>query len=273
MCRWLAYQGDSIYLEDLVIKPRYSLIDQSLDARHSETTTNADGFGIGWYGNRDFPGVYKDIRPAWNDPNLHALTEQIRSPLFLAHVRAATGTSIQRSNCHPFRYGCWLFVHNGNIREFQKLKRELTFAIAPELYPHVAGTTDSEIMFFLALTFGLTEDVRLGVARMVGFVEEVGQRHDIGFPIQMSLGISDGEKLFAFRYSSEHQSRSLFHSVSAEAVREVCPTAVPSSGVARAVVSEPLTELTDAWTCVPESCWLTVDKGKVRCEEFAPETP
>ncbi|NER53077.1 MAG: class II glutamine amidotransferase [Symploca sp. SIO1A3] len=120
---------------------------------------DGDGFGVGWYGSRVTPGVYRSIQPAWNDRNLRDLAAQIASPLFLAHVRAATETAVQQSNSHPFRYGKWLLVHNGVIDNFQQIKRELVLAIAPELYPAIEGTTDSEIMFYLALTFGLTNEI------------------------------------------------------------------------------------------------------------------
>ena len=170
MCRWLAYSGAPLFLEELIFKPKHSLIDQSLSA-YSGETTNGDGFGIGWYGSRDLPGVYRETQPAWNDDNLRDLAAQIESPLFLAHVRAATGTAVQQTNCHPFRHGKWLFVHNGSIEDFRSLRRELTMAVAPELFPDIEGTTDSEVMFYLALTFGMREDVVGGVERMVGFID------------------------------------------------------------------------------------------------------
>ncbi len=124
MCRWLAYSGAPIFLDEVLFKTDHSLIDQSLRAFDKTTTTNGDGFGIGWYGVRDVPGVYKDIRPAWNDTNLQALAAQIESPMFLAHVRATTGSPVQRSNCHPFNYRKWLFVHNGLIGEYEELRRD-----------------------------------------------------------------------------------------------------------------------------------------------------
>jgi len=97
MCRWLAYSGAPVLLEEVLFKTDHSLIDQSLHASDLSNTTNGDGFGVGWYGKRDVPGVYKDIRPAWNDNNLQALAAQIESPMFLAHVRATTGSPVQRT--------------------------------------------------------------------------------------------------------------------------------------------------------------------------------
>ena len=270
MCRWLAYSGAPLFLEELIFKPKHSLIDQSLSA-YSGETTNGDGFGMGWYGDRDLPGVYRDTQPAWNDNNLRDLAAQIESPLFLAHVRAATGTAVQQSNCHPFRHGKWLFVHNGSIEEFRSLRRELTLAVAPDLFPYIAGTTDSEIMFFLALTFGLKKDVVGSVQRMVGCIEEIAERSGVGNPLQMTLGISDGERIYAFRYSSEGASRTLFHSVSKQAIQELHPDVGKLPDDLRIIVSEPFSDLTDLWVEIPESSVVIVEHGEILPRPFAPQ--
>ena len=243
MCRWLAYSGSPVLLEDVLFRTNHSLIDQSLSARASETTTNGDGFGVGWYGSRTEPGVYKDVRPAWNDCNLRALAAQIESPLFLAHVRAATGSPVQRSNSHPFRHGKWLFVHNGLINEFASLHRDLALGVLPELYHDITGSTDSEIMFMLALTFGLASDVHTGLARMAGFVEHAASMRGIENALEMTLGIADGESLYAVRYATDGVSRSLFHSANRDAAMEIAPGANRFSRGSRAIVSEPLTDL------------------------------
>jgi predicted glutamine amidotransferase len=107
MCRWQAYSGHPIRLEELLFKAKHSLIDQSMSSRSAETPTNGDGFGLGWYGTREFPGLFRSIRPAWNDFNLRDLAAQIESPLFLAHVRATSLATVQETNCHPFRYKHW----------------------------------------------------------------------------------------------------------------------------------------------------------------------
>ncbi len=273
MCRWLAYSGAPVYLDEVLLKPQHSLIDQSLRAEVADTTTNGDGFGVGWYGSREVPGVYKDIRPAWNDQNLQALAAQIESPLFLAHVRATTGTPVQRTNCHPFSYGKWLFVHNGLISEFPRLRREISLAVSPELFPQISGTTDSELMFLLALTFGMEGDVNAGIARMTGFIESVAEKIGVPDAVQMTLGISDGNSLYAVRYSTEGKSRSLFHSASRDAVSEIAPDVARFSRDARAIVSEPLSDLEEAWVPVPESSFLTITHGDVVCEPFAPISP
>ena len=73
MCRWAAYRGDPLYLEELVSSPAHSLIEQSHCATRAKTATNGDGFGIAWYGDRPEPGRYRDVLPAWSDCNLKSL--------------------------------------------------------------------------------------------------------------------------------------------------------------------------------------------------------
>src|SRR5215831_18287418 len=143
MCRWLAYSGTPIRLEELLYKPKHSLIDQSSHAQQGVETTNGDGFGVGWYGDDGTSALFRGVGPAWSDGNLRELAHATTSPLFLAHVRASTGTAVQQTNCHPFRYGNWLWVHNGAIKDFPLIKRDLVLAVDPDLYPAMAGSTDS----------------------------------------------------------------------------------------------------------------------------------
>jgi glutamine amidotransferase len=278
MCRWLAYSGSPILLEELLYKPRYSLIDQSLHSRLGVETTNGDGFGVGWYSadGPPEPTLFRGVGPAWGDMNLRELARSTDSPLFLAHIRASTGTPVQQTNCHPFRYGPWLWLHNGAIRDFPAVKRELTFAIDPTLYPSVEGSTDSEVMFYLALTFGLTTDPIAAVERMVGFVESVGRTHSVQDPIQMTVATTDGDRVWAFRYSSEHDSRSLYVSTAVSALRALYPENENFrrlSDETRIVVSEPLGELKGAWHPVPESSYGVIQKGADRLGDFHPAMP
>jgi len=273
MCRWLAYSGDPILAEDLLFRPMHSLIDQSLHSRMGATTTNGDGFGIGWYGEGPVPALFKAIEPAWNDRNLRELAAQVRTRLLFAHIRASTGTPVQRSNCHPFRFDRWLFMHNGSITDFHEVKRELMLAIDPALYLDVEGSTDSETLFYLALTFGLIDDPPQALERAVGLVEDVGHRHGIEHPIQMTVATSDGSSIWAFRYSSAGRSRSLFYSTDVVALRQLHPE-VPVlrtlSDEARLVVSEPLGDLEGAWNEVPESSWGVVRAGDDELHPFWP---
>lgn len=274
MCRWLAYSGSPILLEELLYKPEHSLIDQSLHARLGVDTTNGDGFGVGWYGpDTETPAVFHSIEPAWNGRNLLEVAGHVQSPLFLAHIRASTGTAVQQTNCHPFRQGRWLWVHNGLVRDFHRVKRELALAVGESLYPQMEGSTDSEMLFYLALTFGLEENPPAAVERMVGHVEEVGHRHGTEHPIQMTIGTTDGSSVWAFRYSSEGKSRSLYYSADMRSVREMYPERPrlqEASDETRIIVSEPLVDLPGAWNEVRESSYGVVRDGEDELHEFRP---
>ncbi len=273
MCRWLAYSGSPIRLEELLLKRDRSLIDQSLHSRQGATPTNGDGFGVGWYDEGETPRLYRSVHPAWNDQNLRELGAGISSRLFLAHIRASTGTAIQETNAHPFRHGRWLWMHNGLIREFPRLRRELVLAVDPSLFASIEGTTDSETMFYLALTFGLESDPVAAVARMVGFVEETGRRHGIEHPIQMTIATTDGRSVYAFRYSSEGESRSLYFSTRMDALQALHPDLELLSGLSdetRVVVSEPLGDLEGAWNEVPESHVGIIQPGADDLQPFTP---
>jgi glutamine amidotransferase len=257
-------------IEDLILKPKYSLIAQSLHSREGNETTNGDGFGLGWYDGEPTPGLYKSIVPAWNDQNLKHLTQHIKSGCFLAHVRATTGTPIQQTNCHPFNKGKLLFVHNGLIEGYTQVKRDLVLEIDPELFSDIQGTTDSEIMFYLALTYGLKKEPVEALERMAALVERLGKMHGIDAPLQMTLGITDGEQLIGVRYSSQRQSRTLYYSAEMEALQQLNPDLEHFSKDARAIVSEPLNEMEAGWIRVPESTVILIRSGVVETVPFDP---
>jgi glutamine amidotransferase len=273
MCRWIAYFGSPILITDLLYRPNHSLIDQSLHARLGAETTNGDGFGVGWYGVGETPGVFHSVEPAWNDRNLRELAGHVRAPVIFAHIRASSGSPIQQTNCHPFRHDRWLWMHNGLIRDFPKVKRELALAVDPALYPSIEGSTDSELFFFLALTMGLEDDPPAAVAAAVGFIEDVGHRNGVEHPIQMTVATTDGSSVWAFRYSSEGNSRSLFYSTDVAALRELHPEVEilrELSNESRLIVSEPLAELSGAWHEVPESSYGVVRDGPDELRAFKP---
>jgi anti-anti-sigma regulatory factor len=149
------------------------------------------------------PGVFHSVEPAWNYRNLRELAGHVRSPLFFARIRAAIGSAVQQTNCHPFRHGRWLFMHNGFISDFAAIKRDLALATDGSLYPEINGQTDTEVLFYLALTFGLEEDPPEAVARAIGLVELSGERRGIKYPFQGTIATSDDDRVWAFRYSTE----------------------------------------------------------------------
>lgn len=246
MCRWAAWIGAPIYLEDLICRPGHSLIAQSLHAEECKTNINADGFGVAWYGERDEPGLFRDVYPAWSDPNLKSLARQVRSGLFLAHVRASTGTATSRNNCHPFTHGRWSFMHNGQFGGYDGFRRAADMLIPDALYPSRKGATDSEVFFLLAIAEGLEDDPHGALLRASLQLTELAACHSDGPTFRCTAALSDGARLIALRASSDDRSPSLYHRWDA-ALR------------GWAVVSEP-TEQDSDWHEVPENT-LTVFEG------------
>ncbi len=257
MCRWIAYAGEPIFVEDLVTVPQQSLIVQSRASREAKSAVNADGFGLGWYGERPEPGIYRDLRPAWSDENLLSLARQIKSRLFFAHVRASTGTAITRANCHPFAHGAWMFMHNGGIGCWDDVRRPIETGIPDELFRHRSGTTDSEAMFLLLLANGLSEDPIGAFRRTIRFIEDVMRQAGIGEPLRVTAAASDGQSIHAVRYSTLIAPETLY-------LRKL----KRADGLLMA--SEPLDDGRIDWEAVPPQSFVTLSRSAIRVEAFRP---
>lgn len=267
----MAYSGGKIQLDELLFNATHNLIDQSMSSRSAETPTNGDGFGLGWYGRHAKPGLFRSIRPAWNDFNLRDLAANIESHMFMAHVRATSLATVQETNCHPFRYGNWLFVHNGEVFEIEKFHRELLLAVDPRYFSNILGSTDSELMFHLALTFGLEEDAPGALMRMAGFIERTGKEKGVAESLWMTLGVTDGKTLYGVRYASDNAAPTLYQSISAKDIIEINPALEGKlSASARGIVSEPLGNFPQMWKEVPQATLLTVTEGEIKVTPFVP---
>jgi predicted glutamine amidotransferase len=254
MCRWLAYSGQPIFLETLVSRPDHSLIHQSQSATECKAATNGDGFGVGWYGSFEEPGVYRDILPAWSDDNLRSLCRQIASPLFFAHVRASTGTATSRANCHPFVAGRWMFMHNGQIGGWERLRRRIEAMLPDERYGERKGTTDSEAIFLLADEAMLRRDPVRAVQDAVTRIRATSRQAGVDEPFRFAAALTDGRMLYAFRYASDERPPTLYW-------RE--------RGGDVTVVSEPLDDERDGWRALsPNSALVVPPSGQVRQVPF-----
>lgn len=260
MCRWVAYRGRRRFLEDLVTAPAHSLIDQSQCANEAKTSTNGDGFGIAWYGEHPEPGHYRDILPAWSDDNLRSLARQIGSELFLAHVRASTAGRTTRDNCHPFVNGRWSFMHNGQLGDFDRLERHLEARLSDDHYTARGGSTDSELLFLLALEFGLDADPKRAMELALGCVLSEAARLGIQPLIRFTAAYSNGKRLYCIRYATDRHAPSLYSSRMPES-RE---------GDGFCLVSEPFDEDVSRWSAIPSGSFVSVGPEGLSISAFEP---
>lgn len=247
MCRFLAYRGRPILLEQLVTAPSHSLIHQSRHADEGKTELNGDGFGLGWYGERAEPGLFRDVRPAWSDENLQSICALVRSPLFFAHVRAATGTPIGRVNCHPFSHGRFLFMHNGQVGGWDRVRRGVEALIPDELYRDRAGSTDSEALFLAALARGLDADPVAAVLATLREVRAAMAAAGADAPLRFTATLSDGQGVWAFRWACDGRPPSLYWQENERGLT---------------LVSEPIDGQRAGWQEVPRGHALVARPGK-----------
>jgi predicted glutamine amidotransferase len=254
MCRWVAYRGEPIYMEDVVTKPCHSLIHQSMQATEAKTVTNGDGFGVGWYGERSTPGVYRELRPAWSDENLKAICAQVRSRLFFAHVRAATGTATSRANCHPFIDGEAMFMHNGQVGCYGQLRRRIENLIPDAAYANRAGTTDSEAIFLIARARAGDGDLVAAFESTLADIKGMMDAECVCEALRFTAVVTDGEDIHAFRWACDGKAPTLYW-------REEAGNLF--------IVSEPLDDVRNHWTLVPQGHVLSASAaGRVEVRPF-----
>lgn len=265
MCRFLAYIGAPIVMDELLYKPTNSLIHQSYKAQERAEPLNGDGFGIGWYQPEidSSPAVFTSIQPAWNNRNLRSIAQKIRTACLFAHVRAASTGNVSQDNCHPFAYNDLLFMHNGNIDGFRRIKRGLRNRLRQEIYDWLSGDTDSEHFFALFLNNlppGMPA-LDLGTAvsaleKTICEVKELASHEGLRAAMTLNVAITNGKFLVTTRYVSEPSAaaNTLYHSEGSRyyCCDGVCQMLSAEPGQhAVLVVSEKLTGTKDDWIRVP----------------------
>lgn len=261
MCRLVAYLGQNILLEDVLVKPINSIVMQSLRARESSIPTNGDGFGLGWYAPdiSPAPALFTSIAPAWNDRNLLNLTAKIQAPAFFAHVRAASAGGVTQYNCHPFAYGNWMLMHNGGIHKFSSIKRYIRRLLDDDIYDWIKGETDSEHLFALFLQLAKGRDLeQLSVVADVlqetfVIIEQLLQTHHQSGISHYNICLTDGHRLLASRYcTDESVIPETLHYTESNPFKDGARNCVLIS-------SEKLTDTEAEWQTVPAHHLILVD--------------
>lgn len=307
MCRFVAYHGPEIQLDELLYKPDHSIIHQSTDAEEREEPLNGDGWGVGWYEPEmsPEPAVYREVRPAWNDENMRRVSPVVETPLYFAHVRAASpGLGVHQLNCHPFPGGQHtledrrdrdpveeglqelLFMHNGKLGGYSDVIRRLREELDDEYYFGVRGTTDSEHAFAVVqqklgkdASDPSLDHLKNAVRDSLEYFERL--KHEVGAGDDTTWNnfcLTDGESVVATRYASpedvDAQSLHVGEAGSFESGGEFCATPDPEGDEATLIASEPLFEDERVWREVPRNHMVTVaPDGETEIEPLDLDVP
>jgi glutamine amidotransferase len=229
MCRFTLYQGSEICMEQVILKPNHSLFVQSYksvikDSNGEISKINCDGFGVAWYYKKLKPGKYTDMLPIWNSLNLKSLCQYIDSTCIFAHIRASSYAPVNQQNCHPFQYQRLLFMHNGKVEEFSKLRIKLLREYkSDEALDCIKGNTDSEYFFALCIDYIVSLDIDLetdvpngsqmkdSVLYALRKIDEL-HKHKMTFNIAFTNGIDT----IVTRYTNTEFSPSLYLTAAGE---------------------------------------------------------
>ncbi|BFZ57738.1 glutamine amidotransferase subunit [Savitreella phatthalungensis] len=331
MCRLLIYSGKQpIVLADILTRPSHSIINQAFDSRLRIDTRrgpiNGDGFGVGWYsdeacqsptqsaplsprtasagaseieetrtvsGTGPGPCIFTSISPAWNNANLARLADKTRSRLIFGHVRASTAGVLAEVNCHPFQYGRLMWMHNGGIAGWEKVKRRLQMSVREEYFLWMQGSTDSECAFALFLDklhslgrrpLAEHEDtdasrpspydaktLRQALLDTIAAINDATEAAGVQEPSLLNFAVTDGTHTVCSRYVSSRtdEAASLFFSSGTsfhryDSERGLYRMDRRDKGQDMVLVSsEPLTFERADWVTVPTNAVLTIAHANV----------
>jgi predicted glutamine amidotransferase len=276
VCRFIAYAGAPLLLADLLYRPAHSLIMQSYHARERVEPLNGDGFGVGWYVPQmdPTPCIVRSVTPAWSSRNLQNLSFKTHASHLFAHVRAASpGMIVTETNTHPFNYDRFMWMHNGAVADFQRIKRRLRDELKDEFYDMISGTTDSEHAFALFLNhlsgpFGQTtaHDLRSALVQTINRLNELTREAGSGGPSFYNFAVTDGEAMVVSRYCSAegisgaslHYSRGALFECLSDGLCDMHSVAHHERAAAVIVSSEKLTDERSDWFEVPDNHTICV---------------
>lgn len=280
----MIYKGNqSMMLSDLLTRPAHSIINQSFDSRlrlDMRNPINGDGFGVGYYRENEEPCVFKAITPAWNNVNLNSLSNCTESKLVFGHVRASTQGVLAETNCHPFLYGKILFMHNGGILAFDKIKRKLINHIEDKFFLFIQGSTDSECMcaLFLDTLYKMGYDpedtntlfshkvLRMALLTTIELIKN-WQTAVTSEPSLLNLAVTDGHSVVVSRYvTSKTDEAASLHFSTGSRFFEYEPGLFKMERLNRSqdvifVASEPLTFERGDWICVPTNTVISITEN------------
>jgi glutamine amidotransferase len=291
MCRFAAYLGESVLIEDLLYEPDGALVRQAVDAELM-SQLNLGGFGLAaWTPGSPDPGrplTYRVPTIPNFDRNLRALAGKVRASALVAHVRGVVSDhreSVGSHNVHPFLFegASFALAQNGDLYDFARMRYDLLDHVNGELTGFIEGTTDTELVYALVLSqledpFAPVdaEEAAQAVTRALEILRELRERRGIATQSPVNLVLTDGTWMLATRYAydygwypddgsffaaeREHDFTSLWYTVGGRFGRREDGTFGIADGpvTSSVVASEPLTKHTAGWLEAPEYSMLVL---------------
>tara|TARA_B110000208_G_scaffold191728_1_gene259812 strand:+ start:6257 stop:7069 length:813 start_codon:yes stop_codon:yes gene_type:complete len=257
MCRWYIYIGKKINIYDIIYNNKHSIFKQSyqkkftpfIESNNRDNEVNVDGFGLGWY-NNNVPYLYLSIKTPWTDLNLKNISKILETNFIFAHIRGikpfSNNYQVHEYNCHPFNYKNFLFMHNGDIVNFNKIKKNIILQLKDNIYNIIKGTTDSEHIF--ALFLNLLDEKYLNnqyievnifknyILKLIKLLNSFNNE-----VMSLNLAITDGKTIICTRYinSEKENPPSLYYKINNDNIQ---------------IASEPIDYMND---------WILIGKNKL----------
>lgn len=274
MCRWLIYKGSETKLHNILFEGHNSIIKQSYkktftpfleEPNRRDHEINADGFGIGWYKDNIYePCTYVSVKPPWSEVNIKNLSKYIDSKLIFAHIRAIKPLSISlvhEFNCHPFSHKNFIFMHNGDLRNFISFKKKIINELNDDIYNIIKGNTDSEYAFALFLNLLdkklFYEGGRLDISefknKVITLINKLVE-YGCNEPMSMNFAFSDGNTLVCTRYLNDDNDEppSLHYKITHNNI----------------IISSEPTDKDNSWVFIPKNSIVTYAQNKIVIENL-----
>ena len=277
MCRFTYYQGTPIVIGSLITQPEHSLVNQSFQSAEREEPLNGDGFGLAWYdhGVSEEPALFKSVSPAWSNHNLQELARIVHSSCIMAHVRAATqGLIVSEVNCHPFKWGKYAFMHNGDIGGFEHIRRPLLNMLSDEAFGHIKGNTDTEHFFGLVIDeliqlkhLEAWDRLPTAMIKAIKKVLALITEHARGAHSYINMVLTDGHLAVVVRLSTDPDyADSLYYNLGKKYVCEgnVCYMRDPGHHEKAVVISSEPLSTDPGWETVPVNSMMLIQEGRIR---------
>ncbi|WP_025050357.1 class II glutamine amidotransferase [Sulfitobacter noctilucae] len=216
MCRVFAYIGPEIPLASLLLEPKNSLVNQSLDPElHPHLQLAGWGFGA-WSEHLlkpEDPLLYRRPKAAFYDDNATGIIPSLQGSTLLAHVRASgydSGVVQTDENCHPFSFDetPWIIAQNGALPNWRLLQRELLAHCNDRYLEQMRGTTDTEFLYTLLLSLlkgDSDEDVKQGFEKLLEVILEAMRKLDLVALTKLKIALVGQDRIIGVNYGCGHK--------------------------------------------------------------------